>query len=361
MIKSNVNRIFITCLCLMALTACRNGEDLPLPPPEVETVQLIISVPETSAASRAIGDPGTAVDEGADWDRMAVILAYTNDSPVVLPDGSRVQVVPLSKEDFDKLPQYEGTRYKLLSVDAQLGSVYIYGVTYSAGADGNPEADIKKCKQHADVQALTISNGYASTADASTADASTGANTIDYARFVSVATGYYKTTDSGNKPAKFTIEQDGSGAVGSMPTMTLTRLATKLDIQWDAADAYEQGYTEVKVTSFNYQGKEKGRLFPDVTLPSGVTITNTSQSWTFYNNSEISQRNGRVYHYTFTDGTSVPSIQFNITAKQPAATKPTSKDYTLNFSAPLKQAGWYKVNATIRGITGSGTIIGLSE
>lgn len=338
----------------MALTACRNGEDLPLPPPDVETVQLIISVPETSAASRAIGDPGTAVDEGADWDRMAVILAY--DSPVVLPGGSKVQVVWLSKEDFDKLPKYEGTRYKLLSVDAQLGSVYIYGVTYSAGAAGNPEADIKACKKHADVQALTISNDYASTADAST-----GANTIDYARFVSVATGYYKTTKSGNQPAQFTIEQGGSGAVGSMPTMTLTRLATKLDVQWDAADAYEQGYTEVKVTSFYYQGWQKGRLFPDVTLPSGTTITNTSRSWTFYNNSEISQRNGRVYHYTFTDGTSVPSIQFNITAKQPAATKPTSKDYTLNFSDPLKQAAWYKVNATIRGITGSGTIIGLSE
>lgn len=359
MIKTDVNIFLIFSLCLLALTACRHGEDLPVPSPEVETVQLIISVPNAAAGSRAIGDPGTEVDEGADWDRMAVILAYTDDSPVVLPGGSRVQVVRLSKEDFDKLPQYEGTRYKLLSVDAQLGSVYIYGVTYSSAAAGNPEADIMDCTNHTDVQALTISNDYASTADAST-----GANTIDYARFVSVATGYYKTAASGNQPAAFSIYQGGTGGVGSMPTMTLTRLATKLDVQWDAADAYEQGYTEVKVTSFNYQGKEKGRLFPEVTLPSGATITNTSQSWT-YNTSEISQRNGRVYHYTFTDGIlatgadskTTPGVTFKISAKKSGVTIPDDGySYTLNFTDALKQAAWYKVNATIRGITGAGNI-----
>lgn len=348
MIKTNVRIFLIVCFCLLAFTACRHGEDLPLPSPEVETVQLIISVPNTAAGSRAIGDPGTAVDEGADWDQLAVILAYTDDSPVVLPGGSRVQVVWLSKEDFDKLPQYEDTRYKLLSVDAQLGSVYIYGVTYSSAAAGNPEADIMDCTNHTDVQALTISNDYASTADAST-----GANTIDYARFVSVATGYYKTATSGNQPAAFSIYQGGTGGVGSMPTMTLTRLATKLDIQWDAADAYDQGYTDVKVTGFNYNGKVFGRLFPDIT---GITISdNKEKSWEFYNTSEISQRNGRVYHYTFPDGVSVPSVKFNITAEK-EGNEITGDGYTLNFQKALNQAAWYKVNATIRGINGAGNI-----
>lgn len=349
----------MACLCLLALAACRHGEDLPVPSPEVETVQLIISVPNAAVGSRAIGDPGTAVDEGADWDQLAVILAYTADSPVVLPGGSKVQVVTLSKDDFETLPFYNKTQFRLLSIDAQLGTVYIYGVTYSAGVAGNPERAINQCTTDAAVKALTISNDYSKPAD------DTVTNTIDYAKFVSVATGYYKGKATDNQPAEFDIQQGGTGQVGNMPTMTLTRLATKLDIQWDAADAYEQGYTDVKVTSFSYQGKEKGRLFPEVTLPSSKTIENKDKSWTFYNNSEISQRNGRVYHYTFTDGIlatgadskTTPGVTFKISAKKSGETIPDDGySYTLNFTDALKQAAWYKVNATIKGITGSGTI-----
>lgn len=153
MIKANVRIFLIFCLCLLALTACRHGEDLPVPSPEVETVQLIISVPNTAAGSRAIGDPGAPVDEGADWDRLAVILAYTDDSQVTLPGGSEVQVTTISKTEFEDLPDYaNNSKFKLLAIDAQPGTVYIYGVTYSYGEDnnqiyGNPESAIKACKK----------------------------------------------------------------------------------------------------------------------------------------------------------------------------------------------------------------------
>lgn len=332
----------MVCLCLLALTACRHGEDLPVPSPEVETVQLIISVPNTAAGSRAIGDPGTAVDEGADWDQLAVILAYTDDSEVTLPGDSKVQVTPISKDDFEKLPDYENNpKFKLLAIDAQPGEVYIYGVTYSDDATNNPSLD---CKTNAEVKALTISNYYADG---------------DASKFVSVATGYYKGDKTDNQPAVFNIQQGGTGEMGKIPTMTLTRLAAKIDIQWDAADAYDQGYTEVKVENFSYNGKKNGRLFPDIT---GTTISNNDKQWTFYNTSEISQRNGRVYHYTFPDGeidkttsTTTPNVTFNITATDNNNTT-TTKQYTLNFQEALKQATWYKVNATIKGIRGSGTI-----
>ena len=234
----------------------------------------------------------------------------------------------------------------MLAIDAEPGKMYIYGVTYSDGVNGNPADDISKCTTNANVQALTISNDYTKPTDGTT---------IDYAKFVSVATGYYKTT--GNQPDEFTIQEGGTGQVGgTIPTMTLTRLAAKIDIQWDAADAYTEGYTDVKVKDFNYNGTALGRLFPEVTLPTGTTITNPDKQWTFYNTSEISQRNGRVYHYTFPDGVSVPSVKFNITAKKPSESTATSKDYTLNFQEALKQATWYKVNATIKGIAGSGDI-----
>lgn len=358
MIKTNVNIFLIFSLCLLAFTACRQDEDLPVPSPEVETVQLIISVPNAAAGSRAIGDPGTAVDEGADWDKLAVILAYTENSQVTLPDDSKVQVTRILKDDFEKLPDYENNpKFKLLAIDAQPGTVYIYGVTYSVGEEGaevlnNPEQDIKNCKTKSAVEALTISNDYAST----------GTNTIDYAKFVSVATGYYKGEATDNQPAAFTIQEGGTGQVGSIPTMTLTRLAAKIDIQWDAADAYEAGYTDVKVKGFTfYNDKDNttvtddnagsGRLFPALNSSSNKIAGKKK----FYNTSEISQRNGREYHYTFPDGVSVPSVKFNITAEK-EGNEITGDGYTLNFTSPLNQATWYKVNATIRGITGSGTI-----
>lgn len=322
--------------CLFLLAACQKEEDVPAP--YTETVQLIISVP--ASASTRIGDPGEPVDEGADWDRLAVILAYTDGSQVTLPGGSKVQVTTISKDDFEKLPLYGNTQYRLLAIDAQPGTVYIYGVTYSNRVDENPAYDISQCTTNTKVQALTISNDYASTSQNAAS------------KFVSVATGYYKTT--GNQPDEFTIQEGGTGQVGgTIPTMTLTRLAAKIDIQWDAADAYTEGYTDVKVESFSYNGKVFGRLFPDIT---GITISdNNEKSWTFYNTSEISQRNGRVYHYTFPDGVSVPSVKFNITAKK-ENTNISGDGYTLNFTSPLNQATWYKVNAMIKGITGDGNI-----
>lgn len=335
--------------CLFLLAACQKEEDVPAP--YTETVQLIISVP--ASASTRIGDPGEPVDEGADWDRLAVILAYTDGSQVTLPGGSKVQVTTISKDDFETLPFYNNTQYRLLAIDAQPGEVYIYGVTYSDGVNGNPADDISNCTTNAEVQALTISNDYASTSQ----------NTAS--KFVSVATGYYQTTESGNQPAEFTIQEGGTGQVGgTIPTMTLTRLAAKIDIQWDAADAYDKGYTDVKVTGFTYYNDKynttvtddnagSGRLFPALNSNSDKIAGNK----TFYNTSEISQRNGRVYHYTFPDGVSVPSVKFNITATDNnTTTSTTTKPYTLNFQEALKQATWYKVNAMIKGITGDGNI-----
>lgn len=337
--------LLILPVLIMLFVACSH-DDEDRPAPDVETVRLIISVPATSASTR-MGDPGTAVDEGADWDRLAVILAYFDDSQVTLPNNE-VQVTTISKEDFEKLPIYGNTNYRLLSIDAQPGKVYIYGVTYSNGAANNPSSAIAGCKTNADVQALTISNAYSKPEG----------GTIDYAKFVSVATGYYKD-DDGNLSV-FEIKEGGTGEVGSIPTMTLTRLAAKIDIQWDAADAYDPGgYTDVKVTGFKYnsntnvEGVGFGRLFPDLVSASATAIGGSKE---FYNTSEISQRNGRVYHYVFPDGVSKPSVTFNISANDKDGNEITGDGYTMTFPSALQKATWYKVNATIKGITGSGTI-----
>lgn len=302
-----------------------------------QTVRLLVSVPaQTAAASQhRMGDPGEAVPEAADWDRLTVIMAYT--------DGSQVMKTTITKADFDKLPAYNrNAGIKLFSIEAQPGTVRIYGVTYSSGVRGAAELarDIEACRSETDVQALTISNDYAQ------------GDTSAVAKFVSVATGYYKA--EGDTPAVFVIQPGGTGAAGTIPIMTLTRLATKIDVQWDVADAYDQGYTDMKLTDFSLTGTASGYLFPAISGHSALTLSNPPV--TFTNITPISQRNGRQYHYTFTDGVTKPTITFNISGKQSGETVNTTKTYHMQFQSPLQPATWYKVNATVKGITTNTTI-----
>lgn len=327
-------------IAMFLFAGCDKSEDVP-PQPE-EKVTLLISLPKEALGTRSIGDPGTAVDEGADWDQLAVILAYTNDSNILSSYKSDVLVKTISKTDFENLPSVSGNEnVKLLSVDAWPGTVHIYGVTYSGEAGEAGEAlayDIKDCSSDADVKALKISNDYASGSTS---------------KFVSVATGFYK--GDGEALADFVIKQGGTGNVGSIPRMSLKRLAAKIDIQWDAADAYPN-YTDVKVTEFTFDGgasvtgSGSGRLFPELNASPTVLVGNK----TFVNTSEISQRNGRVYHYVFPDGVSTPKVTFNISANDDNV----SQDYSLNFNNNIKlsPATWYKVNATIKGVTVSESI-----
>lgn len=322
-------------IAMFLFAGCDKSEDVP-PQPE-EKVTLLISLPKEALGTRSIGDPGTAVDEGADWDQLAVILAYTDDSNIPSSYNSDVLVKTISKTDFENLPSVdENGNVKLLSVDAWAGTVHIYGVTYSEYAGEALASAIKACKIDKAVKDLTISNDYASDSTS---------------KFVSVATGFYKGDDG--TLAGFEIQQGGNGTVGSIPRMSLKRLAAKIDIQWDAADAYPN-YTDVKVKGFIFNGgtsvtdSGSGRLFPELNASPTKLMGNN----VFVNRTEISQRNGRVYHYVFPDGVSKPTVTFNISANGSAV----PEGYNLKFSGTLSPATWYKVNATIKGVTGGGSI-----
>lgn len=330
--------VFVVAGTTLTATSCAD-DDGAVASGSRQKVQLLVSVPtQTAAASQhRLADPGTAVPEGTDWDRLTVILAYA--------DGSRVIKTTLTKTDFEALDDYDENHrgVKLLTIDAWLGEAYIYGVTYSSGVAGDPETAINACQSNTDVQGLTISNDYAQ------------GDESRVAKFVSVATGYYQTS-SNNQPAPFTVTAEGVGLGSNLPTITLTRLATKIDVQWDVADAYENGYTDMALTKFSLTGTEKGYLFPAISHSSALA----SSTATFTNTTPISQRNGRQYHYTFTDGKTVPTITFSLTGKQNGTTE-VSKDYTLKFQKPLQPATWYKVNATISGMEGATTDYTLSN
>lgn len=336
-----------SCILISLLASC-SSDDAPEPaaaPEPTATVQLYLSVP--GAAATRIGDPGSPTGEGIDWDRLALMIEYTDEQGKALPAAAyRHYLKTISKEEFDMMPRLSGdTAVRVLSLDIPEGDVYIYGVTYSSEAANNDfisKLTDWDTDNGADLTSLTISNSYAD------------GNENSLAKFLSVATGYYQD-DAGNRKL-YSIRLTPEGEVGQeFPIVRLVRLAAKIDIQWDAQAAYDNkshSYVDVRVTDFVYNGgatgdKGSGRLFPALSeykSPLGGSST-------FYNETEISQRNGREYHYVFPDGSTGQTITFNISAGNG-----TTMGYTIRFSGVggLQPATWYKVNATIRGLAGNG-------
>lgn len=324
---------------------------------QLQTVRLYLNVPSTATAR--VGDPGYPTGEGEDWDQLAVMIESADGNPITA-DGSHYYVKTLSIEGYKALPEQSG--YHWLPIDLVKDSkVYIYGVTYSSTAANNPSADITEVVTNNGTFAnLEIPNNYSETS-----------GQIDAAKFLSVATGYYEK--DGNR--EFTVTQPTGDLYdpATMPTMTLTRLAAKIDIQWDAADAYvlENNeniyYEDVSVDKFMFYTSQEntavgenetgtGFLFPDLN-PTG---TATPGKKGFYNTSPISKRNGRVYHYVFPDGKNKPYVTFYISAiKKQEGTddKKINRDYTFNFTKPLQKSTWYKINTTIKGLENDNTTI----
>ena len=328
---------------------------------QLQTVRLYLNVPSTATAR--VGDPGYPTGEGEDWDQLAVMIeSADNPKQPITANGSHYYVRILSKNDYEDLPLQSG--YRWLPIDLVKGSsVYIYGVTYSQGVTGNPEQAIKNVETNGGSFAhLEIPNNYSANESGQ----------IDAAKFLSVATGYY-TNDQGERT--FTVTQPTGDLYdpATMPTMTLTRLAAKIDIQWDAQDAYvlENNeniyYEDVSVDKFTFytsQGNTDvgddetgtGFLFPDLN-PTGTAIPGKKG---FYNTSPISKRNGRVYHYVFPDGKNNPCVTFQISAnkkQEGTADEEVSKDYNFKFIQPLQKSTWYKINTTIKGLENGNTTI----
>lgn len=328
---------------------------------QLQTVRLYLNVPSTATAR--VGDPGYPTGEGEDcWDQLAVMIESANGN-VITANNSHYFVRTLSRTEYDDLPEQSG--YRWLPIDLVEGSsVYIYGVTYSSTATNNPAQAIENVVRNSDSFAnIKISNNYSANESGQ----------IDAAKFLSVATGYY--ADNQGERAAFTVRQPEGGLYDrtNMPTMTLTRLAAKIDIQWDAQDAYvlENNeniyYEDVSVDKFTFYTSQgdppleenetgTGFLFPDLN-PTG---TATPGKKGFYNTSPISKRNGRVYHYVFPDGKNKPYVTFQISAnkKQEGTTdEEVNNNYTFNFTRPLQKSTWYKINTTIKGLENGNTTI----
>ena len=213
---------------------------------------------------------------------------------------------------------------------------------------------------------------------------------MDIAKFISVATGYATEVDVTNNtltnnrliPVEFNSNTNSS--TKRYWRMVLGRLATKLDIQWDAKGAYENDekgipkFKDVKVESFTYHGEAEGtgttgagygRLFPslydDYTKKEKIEGTSVGGQKAFINTSEISKRNGRVYHYTFPDGVTKPRITFDLKTTKKEGEAETKTEVTFDLKKKIESfnpAQWYKINVTISGTKiGSASNITINE
>lgn len=331
-------------------------------------VAFSISVPGSENASNAkttrTPDPGTDTGEHDDWDKLTIIIAYTQSDM-----KKTVYYDTFTKEEFYSnnvvqhqhtnsrlLPDSDNDGYHELMMVLPIGSCRIYGVTYTAEIGFDPESELKKIsddgKDHNDdILNLQISNDYAGN---------------DVSKFVSVATGYAINTKDNSKDLQVSL--NNIEEMRQYWRMQLNRLAAKVDIQWDAQSAYEKNaetgnvqYTDVKINSFSFcggttdqnVGAGSGYLFP--TLAKEKNLPAISGKKDFINTSEISRRNGRVYHYTFPDG-HTPKITFKLetttTASTGNADKKTST-YTFDLKnvteGSLQPATWYKINVKVTG------------
>ena len=327
-------------------------------------VAFSISVPGSENASNAkttrTPDPGTDTGEHDDWDRLTVIIAYTQ-----LDMKRTVYYDTFTKDEFysNNVVQHQHTNSRLLPdsdndgyhefmMSLPIGKCRIYGVTYTAGMGFDPESKLKKIsddgKDHNDdILKLQISNDYAGN---------------DVSKFVSVATGYAINTKDNSKDLQVSL--NNIEEMRQYWRMQLNRLAAKVDIQWDAQSAYEKNtetgnvqYTDVKINSFSFcggatdqnVGAGSGYLFP--TLAKKKNLPAISGKKEFINTSEISRRNGRVYHYTFPDG-HAPKITFKLVTST-GVIKDKESNYTFDLKnvteGLLLPATWYKINVKVTG------------
>ena len=376
---NHITKYIFAILSLIMLAGCSESEkDEVRPMDTLAPISLTLSVPADKTETR-IGDPGEDTNDMVDWDRLTIIVAYKEKTQGdEIHDGAPLKMVyydTYTKEEFDSktlvthatstLSGPDANGFRTYTMYLPLGTCCVYGVTYSNGQGLDLEKMLdgiaKDGQNHnSDIYDLQISNDYAHKNGA-----------IDVAKFISVATGYALKLDPETQiltnDRDIKVEQNINANINTKQywRMVLGRLAAKIDIQWDAKGAYEKDndgnlkYTNVKVTQFTYHGEPKGttkadagcgRLFPTLYHQEVTSRTSVSGHTTFVNTSEISKRNGRVYHYTFPDGTNPPRLTFQLDTEKEG----TSKTYNVTFDmSNLKDgfipARWYKINVTIKG------------
>ncbi|MGE9979738.1 hypothetical protein [Prevotella sp. SGI.167] len=376
---NHITKYIFAILSLIMLAGCSEKDEV-RPMDTLAPISLTLSVPADKTNTR-VGDPGADTNDKVDWDRLTIIVAYKEKAQGdEIIDGAPQKMVyydTYTKEEFDRgtlvthptstLSGPDANGFRTYTMYLPLGTCCVYGVTYSSGQGLNLEEMLdgiaKDGQDHnSDIYDLQISNDYAHKNGA-----------IDIAKFISVATGYALKLDPKTQiltnDRDIKVEKNINANINTKQywRMVLGRLAAKIDIQWDAKGAYEKDkdgnlkYTNVKVSQFTYHGASadaessisgsgKGRLFPTLYHQEVSSRTSVSGHTIFVNTSEISKRNGRVYHYTFPDGAIPPRLTFLLDTEKDGTKKPYNVTFDMsNLKDGFIPARWYKINVKISG------------
>ena len=374
---NHITKYIFAILSLIMLAGCSEKDEV-RPMDTLAPISLTLSVPADKTNTR-VGDPGADTNDKVDWDRLTIIVAYKEKAQGdEIIDGAPQKMVyydTYTKEEFDPgtlvthatstLSGPDANGFRTYTMYLPLGTCCVYGVTYSSGQGLNLEEMLdgiaKDGQDHnSDIYDLQISNDYAHKNGA-----------IDIAKFISVATGYAlklaPETQILTNDRDIKVEKNINANINTKQywRMVLGRLAAKIDIQWDAKGAYEKDkdgnlkYTNVKVSQFTYHGEPEGttvpgsgygRLFPTLYHQEVSSRTSVSGHTTFVNTSEISKRNGRVYHYTFPDGAIPPRLTFLLDTEKDGTTGKYNVTFDMsNLKDGFIPARWYKINVKISG------------
>ena len=376
---NHITKYIFAILSLIMLAGCSEKDEV-RPMDTLAPISLTLSVPADKTNTR-VGDPGADTNDKVDWDRLTIIVAYkekTQGDEII--DGAPDKMVyydTYTKDEFDRktlvthptstLSGPDANGFRTYTMYLPLGTCCVYGVTYSKDQGLDLEGELNKIKKdgadhNSDIYDLQISNDYAKPSG----------GTTDIAKFISVATGYALKLDKNQlltKDREVIVEKNINADINTKQywRMVLGRLAAKIDIQWDAKGAYEKDkdgnlkYTNVKVSQFTYHGEPanqestisgsgNGRLFPTLYHQEVSSRTSVSGHTTFVNTSEISKRNGRVYHYTFPDGAIPPRLTFLLDTEKDGTKKPYNVTFDMsNLKDGFIPARWYKINVKISG------------
>ena len=338
-----IDYFFTLIATLLLLASCGSSGDEPSPSTKPKVaLRMLVQAPK--APSSRIADPGTSTGEADNWDTFLLAFVYKSGEA----GANTVIVDRITRAQFDQLERYnDSDNVRYYTIQLMSGVVYCYGIAYSSEATNNDIYQrLQQCTSKEAVDNLLISNSYA----AGSADATS--------KFLSVATGYYR--DLKDKTRQGTIDITNAAASAeppyNVPVLRLVRLACKIDVQWDAASAFTGSQLSAYVTGFKYTsnpsvtGAGSGCLFPELATSTEAVGGSTA----FLNTSEISQRNGRAYHYVFPESQKAvgtkPKLTFDVKGVDADGTTKQSA-VTVNFSSQPQAATWYKINATVSGIS----------
>lgn len=287
--------------CCGTFTSCVDDNDVVCPngnggSGDVNNAELMLTINFDMGPSSKVGDPGSDHGENvANWDNIGIYLVYN--------ETGKVLNFKFSKEEFESPKIY----------NVYAGNVDVYVAAFA-------ETEAPSCPTPESVYNMK-------SADVSLPGLSDKENYMQ--NLFSGVTGDVTLSTSNRTDVKVICK----------------RLVAKVDMQYDVQPGIEGNkFVNAEMSSISFRGIPQAYVFPDKhkgpsDLPAATTFLTLE--------SQISERNGRVYSYMFPGEA---YLDFNVNYEGLGETSETkTQQYNAKFSTPLTANTWYKTNFTVKG------------